>query len=41
MPTVPDTRVEIKFKIASSVIIDLRNFQHSDRDTKDIHTIGK
>ena len=33
---VPDTRVEIKFKMASSVIIVLRNFQHSDRDTKDI-----
>ena len=30
---VPDTRVEIIFKMASSVIIVLRNFQHSDRDT--------
>ena len=38
---VPDIRVEIKFKMASSVIIVLRNFQHSDRDTKDILTFGK
>ena len=30
-----------KFKTASSVIIVLRNFQHSDRDTKDILTFGK
>ena len=37
----PDTRVEIKFKMASSVIIFLRNFQHNDRDTKDIITFGK
>ena len=35
---VPDARVEIKFKMASSVIIVLRNFQHSDRDTKDVLT---
>ena len=33
-------RVEIKFKMASSVIIVLRNFQHSDRDTKDVLTFG-
>ena len=38
---VPDTRVGIKFKMASSVIIVLRNFQHSDRDTKGILTFGK
>ena len=38
---VPDTCVEIKFKMASSVIIVLRNFQHSDRDTKGILTFGK
>ena len=30
-----------KFKTASSVIIVLRNFQHSDRDTKDILTARK
>ena len=30
---VPDTRVEIKFKMACFVIIVFRNFQHSDRDT--------
>ena len=35
---VPDARVEIKFKMASSVIIVLKNFQHSDRDTKDVLT---
>ena len=35
---VPDARVEIKFNMASSVIIVLRNFQHSDRDTKDVLT---
>ena len=28
-------------KMASSVIIALRNFQHSDRDTKGILTFGK
>ena len=39
--TSSDTRVEIKFNMASSVIIVLRNFQHSDRDTKDILTFGK
>ena len=38
---VPDTRVGIKFKMASSVIIVLRNFQHSDRDTKGILTFRK
>ena len=38
---VPDTRGGIKFKMASSVIIVLRNFQHSDRDTKGILTFGK
>ena len=38
---VPDTRVGIKFKMTSSVIIVLRNFQHSDRDTKGILTFGK
>ena len=36
-----DTPVGIKFKMASSVIIVLRNFQHSDRDTKGILTFGK
>ena len=35
------TGVEIKFKMVSSVIIILRNFQHSDRDTKDIFTTRK
>ena len=35
------TDVEIKFKMVSSVIIVLRNFQHSDRDTKDILTARK
>ena len=39
--TSSDTRVEIKFTMASSVIIVLRNSQHSDRDTKDILTFGK
>ena len=39
--TSSDTRVGIKFKMASSVIIVLRNFQHSDRDTKGILTFGK
>ena len=38
---VPDTHVGTKFKMASSVIIDLRNFQHNDRDTKGILTFGK
>ena len=38
---VTDTRVEIKFKMASSVIIVLRNSQHSDRDTKEILTAQK
>ena len=38
---IPDTRVEIKFKMASSAIIVLRNFQHSDRNTKDILTFAK
>ena len=38
---VPDARVEIKFKMASSVIIVLRNFQRSDRDTKDVLTARK
>ena len=38
---VPDARVEIKFKMASSVIIVLRNFQHSHRDTKDVLTARK
>ena len=38
---VPDTRVGIKFKMGSSVIIVVRNFQHSDRDTKGILTFGK
>ena len=38
---VPYTRVEIKFKMASSVIIVLRNFQNSDRDTNDIFTARK
>ena len=37
----PDTRLGIKFKMASSVIIVLRNFQHSYRDTKGILTFGK
>ena len=37
---VPDTRVGIKFKMASSVVV-LRNFQHSDRDTNGILTFGK
>ena len=36
--TSSDTRVEIKFNMASSVIIVLRNSQHSDRDTKDNYT---
>ena len=39
--TSSDTRVEIKFNMSSSVIIVLRNFQHSDRDTKGILTFGK
>ena len=39
--TSSDTRVGIKFKMASSVIIVLRNCQHSDRDTKGILTFGK
>ena len=38
---VPDACVEIKFKMASSGIIVLRNFQHSDRDTKDVLTARK
>ena len=38
---VPDTRVGIKCKMASSVIIVLRNFQHSHRDSKGILTFGK
>ena len=38
---VPDTWVGIKFKMASSAIIVLRNSQHSDRDTKGILTFGK
>ena len=38
---VPDTCVGIKFKMAFSVIIVLRNCQHGDRDTKDILTFGK
>ena len=41
LKAVPDTRVEIKFKMASSVIIVLRNFHHSDRDTKDVLTARK
>ena len=39
--TSSDTRVEIKFNMASSVIIVLRNSQHSDRDTKEILTAQK
>ena len=38
---VPDTRLGIKFKMVSSVIIVLRNFQRSGRDTKGILTFGK
>ena len=38
---VPDTRVGIKFEMTSSVIIVLRNFQHSDRNTRGILTFGK
>ena len=38
---VPGTRVGIKFKMASDVIIVLRNFPHSDCDTKGILTFGK
>ena len=34
--TFPVPRVEIQFKMESSVIIVLRKFQHGDRDTKDI-----
>ena len=38
---VPDTGLGIKFKMASSDIIVLRNFQHSGRDNKGILTFGK